>query len=721
MAKLPTVQDMGGRYIPSPGTGVRGLRGGEAVGRAVEQLGKVGQQVGLEALDREATALAKERDTFVADQVRDLMYNPETGFANQKGRNAIDSAAATDEALEKIGAEASRGLSQAATEKVTAQIARRMEGARNTIAQHTSRERDTWAAGASEARIYSAIQDAIVDPSLTQDSINTIRGEEYAAAARDGLSNETRDINIQKRVTQLYVEQIQDLSTTDPELAYKYFEDNADKMTPSEVNDLRPGLKKDAAIAGGRREGASAYEAYKAGGSASSPEAYRVAIAAVESRGSGDYNARGDVIENPDSMYYGERALGRYQIMPGNLSDWSKAALGREVSEEEFMASPELQDKIFDHRFGVLVSRYGNARDAASAWFTGGPLSVGGDKSDGNIKGREYVRRFDEALGGLGSGIGGKTANEIEMELRNIEDPDRMAAAVREFSARAGLDRQNSTQNRNDTAQKAMAAVWDQGLAPEDMEPELQRALKDLGMWDLAGSEYLAKSTGVQQRNDYKWMSENYSNLSPEERLQVPIEELKQHMNYTSWSAEVKARQEGMTTAPLQGTTSLIKSQLAEFEIDINGDDEDNRQAVREFYEAYDAAVVEFQKQNNRAPANAFEEQAIIKDVTAKWDLLYVNKAFWFDKIGSGPMFKVTKKENLLQMAGRVGATGPEVRDATALMDAMNLPMNEATLRQVLRADPEWSPDGVDYVEPPEGAIPPIAAVTGAADMMRGG
>src|SRR5690606_34880379 len=81
--------------------------------------------------------------------------------------------------------------------------------------------------------------------------------------------------------------------------------------------------------------------------------AYRDAIASIESAGSGDYAAVG-----PTHPRLG-RALGRYQVMEANIGPWSRDALGREVTADEFLSSPEIQDAIFDHQFGSYVSRYG--------------------------------------------------------------------------------------------------------------------------------------------------------------------------------------------------------------------------------------------------------------------------------------------------------------------------------------------------------------------------
>lgn len=121
---------------------------------------------------------------------------------------------------------------------------------------------------------------------------------------------------------------------------------------------------------------------------------YRDAIASIESAGSGDYQAIG-----PTNEKLG-RALGRYQIMEANLAPWSQAALGRTVAADEFLASPEIQDAIFDHRFGGYVDQFG-PEGAAQAWFAG-PGGVGkmGRKDVLGTSVADYTQKFNSALGG---------------------------------------------------------------------------------------------------------------------------------------------------------------------------------------------------------------------------------------------------------------------------------------------------------------------------------
>lgn len=118
---------------------------------------------------------------------------------------------------------------------------------------------------------------------------------------------------------------------------------------------------------------------------------YRNAIAAVESRGTGDYTAVGKPTRT------GDKAYGRYQVMGANIPDWTKEVLGRSMSPQEFLNDPKAQDAIFDAKFGGMVRQYGSVEKAARAWFTGSPTGKGSDSLGTSAD--EYVAKFMRALG----------------------------------------------------------------------------------------------------------------------------------------------------------------------------------------------------------------------------------------------------------------------------------------------------------------------------------
>lgn len=126
------------------------------------------------------------------------------------------------------------------------------------------------------------------------------------------------------------------------------------------------------------------------GGASGDMVPYQNAIAGIES--GGNYGAVG-----PTHPKMG-RALGKYQVMEANVGPWSQAALGRAVSPDEFLASPEIQDAVFNSQFGQYVQKYGPEK-AAQAWFAG-PGGIGTNRQDSlGTSVPEYARKFTAALG----------------------------------------------------------------------------------------------------------------------------------------------------------------------------------------------------------------------------------------------------------------------------------------------------------------------------------
>lgn len=114
------------------------------------------------------------------------------------------------------------------------------------------------------------------------------------------------------------------------------------------------------------------------------------AIAHVESRG--NYAAVGPATRT------GDRAYGRYQVMGANVVAWSQDILGRVVTVQEFLATPQIQDTIARAKFAEYFARYKTVSDVASVWFSGRPLARAGQSAD--VTGTtvpDYVQRVLDA------------------------------------------------------------------------------------------------------------------------------------------------------------------------------------------------------------------------------------------------------------------------------------------------------------------------------------
>lgn len=106
------------------------------------------------------------------------------------------------------------------------------------------------------------------------------------------------------------------------------------------------GVGPDLSFLGGGKGGGSAFDKF---------------MAAISSQESGG---------NYHSVNRDSGALGKYQIMPGNIRSWSKQALGHSISPSQFLNSPELQEQIARYQMQQYYSKWG-PRGAAIAWYAG--------------------------------------------------------------------------------------------------------------------------------------------------------------------------------------------------------------------------------------------------------------------------------------------------------------------------------------------------------------
>lgn len=120
----------------------------------------------------------------------------------------------------------------------------------------------------------------------------------------------------------------------------------------------------------------------------------REALGQIES--GGNYGAMGPVVQK--GSYKGQRAVGKYQVMEGNIPSWTKEVLGKSMTPEEFLQNPWAQDAVAEYKLANSKAKYGSWDDAASVWFSGRPIAKAGNASDGYNTVPQYVNKFRKAF-----------------------------------------------------------------------------------------------------------------------------------------------------------------------------------------------------------------------------------------------------------------------------------------------------------------------------------
>jgi len=91
-------------------------------------------------------------------------------------------------------------------------------------------------------------------------------------------------------------------------------------------------------------------------------------------------------------------ATGAYQVMKANITEWTKEALGKSLTLDQWLGNVAAQDKVAMYKLGKSQTKYGSWESAAAVWFSGQP-NPNSTASDGGNTVREYVDKVGKFLG----------------------------------------------------------------------------------------------------------------------------------------------------------------------------------------------------------------------------------------------------------------------------------------------------------------------------------
>ena len=226
-------------------------------------------------------------------------------------------------------------------------------------------------------------------------------------------------------------------------------------------------------------------------------------------------------IEGPDTR--SGRAQGKYQIMPANVAAWTKQYLGQEMTPEQFRASPEAQDKVFEGKINDLYNQYGNWRDVASVWHSGVPYNqaVEEGRHDVNMTTRQYTENVVDH-----AGLGGIADPADRQTAANLPQGQRMQEGAGNAVNYGPNDVYRNIPVTGDRGEKQvpMFMKWNPdpiGLSNQklaEVHPDLQAVVKR-AQQDNPGMKFvvaLGKSTPDQEKDakDWGWSQSQAGNHS---------------------------------------------------------------------------------------------------------------------------------------------------------------------------------------------------------------
>ncbi len=91
------------------------------------------------------------------------------------------------------------------------------------------------------------------------------------------------------------------------------------------------------------------------------------------------------------------KAMGKYQIMSSNVPAWSQEALGYPLTPGQFLANPELQERIAGFQMNKLLKEGKTPQDVQSIWFTGRTRDKAGNAKDAlGTTNDQYNKKFNQ-------------------------------------------------------------------------------------------------------------------------------------------------------------------------------------------------------------------------------------------------------------------------------------------------------------------------------------
>ncbi|WP_205203171.1 hypothetical protein [Azonexus hydrophilus] len=215
----------------------------DVAGQQAQQMGRgmsnLGQHLTAIATDmqREANAtVAKDIDTQVTASYSEALYNPESGYMVQQGKNAVLGFEQTVQGLQDIRRKALDGIqSPAVRQMVEPVLNTRMQHALDAVARHSGQESRKYQIQTADSRATVSLQDAAMnyaDDSRFAQAVAVAREETATLARLNGWDEATAQLQATKYQDHGFKMRYEAWRITDPAAAFAHFRRNAEQISP---------------------------------------------------------------------------------------------------------------------------------------------------------------------------------------------------------------------------------------------------------------------------------------------------------------------------------------------------------------------------------------------------------------------------------------------------------------------------------------------------------
>lgn len=643
---------------------------GAGVGRGVMQLAQGASNLGdsfSAVRDLEDTARAKDADNKFADWARERMYG-DGGFMTLEGRNAVDSRNSFDNEAEEKRKEFGQGLTAGAANKYQTASRARLQSIYQQSIVHSANERKTWFKEASDARVSTFADDALVNYGDTNAVTKNIAAgllELREKGHMEGWDADTQKAHEADFVSGIHKNITLRMAQDDPIAAEKYMKDHSDALSGQDQYALKSSLDTAIKSEHSKREA----DAILSAGRTMSTEGPVTPAPTPSGKQVGGAGA----VRSRDFLYgrlTGGKGKGSVDGLDGSFAT-NLAAMMQDAPPEiraglgiySGYRSPEHQAELFSQ----AVRKYGspaaarkwvappghsehNSGHAVDLAYNGQSLShapkevIDWVHQNASKYGLYFPMSYEpwhvEPMGTRGTspatGMVAPSSNtvatrsampsydEIETRLDKIADPD-----VRDLTRKrvyAMLEAQSKAEEERGKAAKA--ELWkyiDQGQTPDQVPMEIRQAA---GMEAVSSAwgymDKAAKGRDVDSDQTLLYDMRRYAATNPTDFANVDLNDYRDRLSKqdikeltdkqsSALTDQRKARDDGVN---LTSAFSQANSQLEAVGITTTGKKgsarDDAAKRIAEFQNSLAAQMEEFKRQNENRSPNQLEIQSMI-------------------------------------------------------------------------------------------------------------
>lgn len=703
-----------------------------SAGGAARQIGQSAARAGAQASQAlqewnayyDETA-AKEADLGVSQGVRDLLYNPDSGFLFTNGRNAVDGFEAARGKLGEIRKNALDGLSPGAQELAAHSFDLRISRAEEALTRHAVAQRDAWQASAARARAENAASDAIAgysSPEVVNEQLALGRNEIIRQGQRQGLPEEEIAQEVLEYESKIHRGVALRLGLKDAVAAQDYADRNSSRITGQDKAVIDRGLREGYVSQKGQQ---AAQEALRSETTDGTDRALLDLIGGAEAPQGYDTVFHGSRVQPPQpvtsltldqvlewqkaSVAAGSEssAVGRYQFI-GDTLEGLKRNLGLS-GDERFSAA--LQDRLAlellreagldQFKVDGDIERFGNS--IAQIWaglpqLTGDNAGLSVYEGDGLNSATISLAAFASGLEGARSASG--TSAPGVADFSHIADPDVREAAQSSYDTETKRRAAAARQDREELSRAAFGHI-EEGGSFDDIPLELRAGL-DVGQANALRNYEAKLRAGEPIQTD----QETFYSLSllasdkPEEFRATNLLQYRGELSDADFQSFVRKQAElranGDARISYAGGTALL-SRIAPGVVDFSAEkdaDEDKYKTTQAVWNYYTREVTDFTRREGRSPDDLEKEQIgrrALAEVT-------FSRAWTFVGAETQPFAETVSRAQEALAAGRSFSITTGHFDTTTEEDTLTREKFDV-LRVELEADYGREPDFDEVVE----------------------